>query len=147
MTKTLEQKRAEASWGALEGHFGNELQNLNNRGDLAKRYLTSMRQTATRVHVSGLGQSIAFLRSRKDEGGKLAANDLARLTLRAMGEQVQGVEPSLALIRMVQSGNLIQMMRATEEVMGLIAWFSRYLQGAGIEAGDTDDEAREGNHA
>lgn len=159
---TIEQRRAEAAWDTLtrEDHFGTDLEKLNADGSIAKpdlkanvkfakQYLNAMRQTATRVHVSGLGQAIAFLRARKDEAPKAAANDLAYLTLRAMEQTnvVLNENTSLELIHLVQNGDLIKMMRATEEVMGLIAWFTRYLQGAGIEAGDDTDDDDDENAA
>ena len=143
MPSTIEQKRAEGSWIAVTQRFGPQ---LDQHGALAKRYLTAMRQTATRVHVSGLGQSIAFLRSRKDEGGRYAAEDLSSLALQALGRPLaQNADASLQLIRLIQNEDLIFLVRATEEIMGLIAWSSRYLQGAGIEVGDPEDEEDEGN--
>lgn len=139
--RTAEQQRAQRAWKALTDRFGAAPDRWNSNGG-AKAYLTALRQTSTRVHVSGIGQALAFLRSR-DNDGKMAATDLAGAVLADLGLP-PGDDPALELINRIKDGDLILLMRATEEAMAYVSWLSRYLQGAGIEPDDVIEENNAG---
>lgn len=141
MLRTAEQRRASETWLELTDteRFGADpgQWQANCR---AKGYLTALRQTATRIYVSGLGQAIAYLRSRGDETPRQVAHDIAKLVLEqiAPNEHAAG-DTALALIGVLREGDLILLMRATEEALGAVAWLSRYLQGADIEPDDVEE--------
>ena len=143
--RTAEQQRAQQAWEALTDRFGEAPDDWKSSKG-AKAYLTALRQTSTRVHVSGLGQALAFLRSR-DNDGKMAATDLAGAVLTDLGLP-EGDDPALELISKIKDGDLILLMRATEEGLAYVSWLSRYLQGAGIEPDDVieEDNAGEGGN-
>lgn len=138
MLKTAEQRRAEKTWECLQ-QFGADPSQWAASDKEPGKYLNALRQTAARIHVSGLGQSLAFLNSRKGAPSKLAARDLSRLVLAEMGLQANGAAAASTLIGTIRNGDIYTLMRATEEALAVIAWMSRYLQGAGVKPVESDD--------
>lgn len=134
MPETREQYRARETWATLTERFG-EPTAWPTDAD-AKPYLNALRQSAARIHISGLGQALVFLKTRNKDAPKRAAEDLASLVLAVMGVGIQNNAPADTLVNCIRNGDLLTLMRATEESLAMISWLCRYLQGAGVVAED-----------
>lgn len=137
MPQTREQRRARNCWFALETRFGPQ----NKWKDKASKYLGHLRKTAARIHLAGLGQALAFLLSRKGDSGtdaRHAANDVGRLVLLGVGEQPpECIDKSAdALLEKLRDEQTTWhwYTLSTREAEVVIAWLTRYLEGAGVEA-------------
>lgn len=126
--KTREQVRMQATWDALHTQFGEEKAWRSN----AKKYLTAVKKTPSRICTSGLGQALAFLRSR---GPKEAGQDIEKLTLQLLGGTASTGTDLLARLR---DGDQNFYFVATEEAILICEWFASYLSGAGVKDEDAD---------
>lgn len=134
-----EQEQSLACWGALTSRFGDNSAAWRNGQHDEAAYLAAVKKTASRIYVSGLGPAIAFLRSRSKEiNGKLA-DDLGRLVLAALGQNV-GNSASGQLIGLLrQAPDVATVAWATEEALAACTWLMRYLEGEGVSPSEDED--------
>ena len=126
---SLEQQRMKLAWELLSDprRLDQDESAWKNK-DNAKKYLTALRRTPSRIHTSGLGQALAFLRSRDADAGKHAYADLSKGVRDLLGRPGSG-----DLLAELRTGDLAFLMRATDETMLLATWMTRYLTGAGVK--------------
>jgi hypothetical protein len=98
----------------------------------AKSYLRALKQTPARIHASGLGQAMAFLKSRGKDPAKWAAEDIGRLTLELLGHNGSDL-----LAKLEDEDSTFQFL-ASEEVLAVVGWLSSYLEGEGVKPGEED---------
>jgi len=127
--KTREQDRMEKTWRALSNRLGNEPERWKDKNE-AKKYLNGVRKTPARIHASGLGQAIAFLKSHKADD---VATDISKITLEMLGT-TDGTD----LLGKIRSGDTAYLFLATDEAMAVCGWLSRYLVGAGVKPEEND---------
>ena len=130
---TREQARMKDTWGVLTDKHSfpmtTEFKLWNeSEKNYARKYLGALRKTPARIHSSGLGQAMAFLRSRGDEVSKDLCNDLGKLVHVPFG--IQGDD----LIATIRSQNAAFQFAATDEAMQICGWLIRYMAGAGVTA-------------
>jgi CRISPR-associated protein Cmr5 len=137
--KTREQERMQLTWERLtdERHFGANVETWAKK-EGAKKYLTAIKKTPPRIHSSGLGQALAFLRSRGDTEAQKAEKDISALTLAILGKKER-----TDLLEFLRNSDASFLFLATEEAMLVCGWLTRYLTGAGVKS--EDEEA--GNEA
>lgn len=131
--ETLEQRCSRLAWDKLIARFGTHAETWKGQSK-AKEYLGALKKTPARVHNSGLGQALAFLRSRPEQAAVEAEQDLSELTLNLLGI---GSGNLLALLRGNDSGFLFL---ATDEAMRVIGWLARYLEGAGVKNKNAEED-------
>lgn len=132
--ETLEQRCSQLAWEKLtsKNRFGDQPGNWQEKA--APEYLGALKKTPARIHTSGLGQALAFLRSRGEKAASWVEEDLSELTLHLLG---MGNGNLLALLR---GGDATFLFLATDEVMRVINWLTRYLEGAGVKSKHGEDE-------
>ena len=127
--KTREQERMEKTWRALTSRLGNEPERWKDKNE-AKKYLNAVRKTPARIHVSGLGQAIAFLKSHKADD---IAADISKITM-----EMLGTTDSADLLGKIRSSDATILFIATDEAMAVCGWLSRYLAGAGVKSEENE---------
>jgi len=133
--RTQEQARAARAWATLTARFQDAAGWPDNPDAVA--YLGALKSTPARIHTSGLGQAVAFLRSRQsDEMARAAAKDIGTLTLERLGREGND------LIEELRRGDIYFFMQATAEATAVVGWLTRYLEGAGVRR--MDDQAAAG---
>lgn len=125
--ETLEQRCSLLAWDKLVHRFTNATEEWKDNPD-AKEYLGALKKTPARIHNSGLGQALAFLRSRPEQAAACVEGDLAELALALLG--VHGNN----LLSLVRNNDNTFLFLATDEVMRVIGWLARYLEGAGVKS-------------
>ena len=137
--ETLEQRCSLLTWEKLTSRFGESTKAWKDHRE-AEKYLGALKKTPARIHNSGLGQALAFLRSRPEPAANLAGQDLSELTLRLLG--IDNKDDLLALLRANDSAFLFL---ATDETMRVIGWLARYLEGAGVKSKQAEGNEDGGN--
>ena len=135
--RTREQERQRLAWNCLvsEKRFRDQPHEWK-KNDYASIYLRALKQTPARIHASGLGQAIAFLKAHKGEKEKKAigwaADDISRLTLELLGEQ--GTD----LLERLRDDDLSFQFAATDEALAVVGWLSAFLEGEDVKTGQQD---------
>ena len=140
--ETTEQRRARETWQRLIAGFGAPSE-WKKPETGASDYLSALKSTPARIHSCGLGQAIAFLKSRKDDPSKKAASaarNVSELVLSMLGLADSD------LIARIRQSNATFLFLATDEAIRVIGWLSRYLEGEGVttkqEGKQQPEEAR-----
>jgi hypothetical protein len=135
--RTREQDRMDMAWDCLCGHFGPDPRAWATDPVVRKQaidYYRAVKRTSARIYTCGLGQALAFLKSRGSAHAQQAEQDLARLTLHMLGQVGQSNQNDLiAYIRTQDADGLFL---ATDETLRIVAWLGRYLSGADIPLDD-----------
>lgn len=144
MAQTREQNRMAQTWQALTTRFGSDPEQWRTKStaSAAKAYMSALKKTPARIYTSGLGQALAFLKSRDGAEATNALEDLSALTLRLLLPRVPGQVPPTDLLAFLRNADTTFYFLATEEALAVCLWLTRYLAGAGIRADEgTADEA------
>ncbi len=140
--KTLEQTRAQITWKKLDERFSDDPNQWRDRSE-ASVYLGALKKTPGRIHSSGLGQALVFLKSRKEQAAKDAYSDLSEMTMTILTGQLYSEEGSSDLLAKIRDNDSTFLFLATEEVTCLIDWLCRYLEGAGVTGKEAEEAATE----
>lgn len=131
--KTREQKRMEQTWKILTKTFTENTDAW--KGDpRAKKYMGHVKRTPARIHTSGLGQALAFLKSRGRAEGILAEEHIAGITLAILDR------PGVDLLGALRAEDAAFLFMASEEASEVCGWLARYLAGAGLTPDETEEE-------
>ncbi len=119
--RTLEQQRAAFAWQCVEAV---------KRTDFASEYGQLARQVASLVQMHGLGQTLAFLMSKRPEkAGQVNAHlQLARDLSRWVGQQLTGQEQNDLRDWIVQTATVAEYRRATLEALAFLTWLKRFAE-------------------
>ncbi len=119
--RTLEQQRAAFAWQCVEAV---------KRTGFASEYGQLAREVASLVQMHGLGQTLAFLVSKRpDEPGQVNAHlHLARDLSRWVGTQLTGQELDDLRDWIVQSATVAEYRRATLEALAFLTWLKRFAE-------------------
>lgn len=132
--ETLEQRCSLLTWKKLTSRFGDSTEAWKNHRK-AEKYLGALKKTPARIHNSGLGQALAFLASRPEDAAKDAGQDVSELTLGLLGMEKEKKN----LLGLLRGNDSALLFLATDEAMRVIAWLSRYLEGADVKFKQDDD--------
>lgn len=119
--QTLEQQRAARAWECVAAV--KETSYPSEYGQLA-------REAASLVQLHGLGQTLAFLFSKKPEqSGQINAHlHLARDLSRWIGKQVIGQEQDDLREWIVCQASVAEYRRATLEALAFLSWLKRFAE-------------------
>jgi len=132
--KTREQVRMNRAWTVLGTRFGDDPTKWKKKVKQEDKYLSRCKSAPALIHSSGVGQTLAFLRSRGSEPGKNLALDIETIV-----KQVLHLNTS-SLIGQLPSMNSGMYCAVTEEAIEACSWLALYLQGEGVRAeGEPED--------
>jgi CRISPR-associated protein Cmr5 len=122
--KTLSQKRAQYAFECV-----NPL-----KGIVLEKYLTIVRSLPSMVRINGLGQTIAFLMSKKEH--ELLVKHLTvwlceEMTSPVYSKVTTNESPKTKLLQRLVSSNALSQQRATIEIEELSVWLKRFAESAG----------------
>jgi len=130
---TLEQRRARHAWEAVTSL-------RNDQGaydDKAKKYAREAKKLPMRIMASGLGQALAFIRSKedKDDESKLGKlhKDLTDWVLKK--RPLKAAKPE-SLMESILLGDSEFLRRATDETLAYLQWLNRFSEAEGLTGGD-----------
>jgi CRISPR-associated protein Cmr5 len=126
--RILEQQRAAFAWQCVQAV---------QRTDFASEYGQLAREAASLVQMHGLGQTLAFLMSKKPK--KLedvnAHLHLARDLSRWVGTQLTGQELDDLREWIVRHASVAEYRRATLEALAFLAWLKRFAEAELVKEG------------
>ena len=125
---TLDQQRANHAWRSIE-----DLKRL--RPNEQKEYAGEAKKLPVRIMNSGLGQALAFIRSKaRDKKTALSRlhDDLTDWTLKERG--LPGAVPDSLLVSICK-GDALFLRRATDEVLAYLEWLNRFAEAEGMTDG------------
>jgi CRISPR-associated protein Cmr5 len=119
--RILEQQRAAFAWQCVQAV---------QRTDFASEYGQLAREAASLVQLHGLGQTLAFLVSKRpDKPGQVNAHlHLARDLSRWVGTQLTGQELDDLREWIVSQASVAEYRRATLEALAFLAWLKRFAE-------------------
>lgn len=119
--RTLEQQRAARAWECVAAVKGTSYS--SEYGQLA-------REVASLVQLHGLGQTLAFLVSKRpNKPGQVNAHlHLARDLSRWVGKQLTDQEPDDLREWIVCKASVAEYRRATLEALAFLAWLKRFAE-------------------
>lgn len=113
--RNLEQIRAKQAWGGVR-------EAKAQGGDTTKDYGTLARDLPSLLHTNGLGQTLAFLQSKKD-GHRLLLQHVSAWVMGQMGVQDMDL---LDWVISIADGQ--EYRRATAEAMAFAEWLKRFAE-------------------
>lgn len=138
--ETTEQRRARETWQRLIGRFPVPASEWKNKSE-ASEYLSALKATPARIHSCGVGQALAFLKSRQsDEQARNAGKDISTLVLSMLGIGIRQGD-LIDFLRRQESGASLWFL-ATDEAMKTIGWLCRYLEGEGVKTKQDREQHR-----
>ncbi len=126
--KTLDQQRANHAWQVIE-------QLKTRSANEQKEYAGEAKKLPVRIMNSGLGQALAFIRSKardKKTALRQLHDDLTDWTLKERG--LPGDDPQSLLVSICK-GDALFLRRATDEVLAYLEWLNRFAEAEGMTDG------------
>ena len=122
LQQTLEQKRAKKAW--------EDIQSVARRSedDFKKKYGSLARRVPMLVLTNGLGQTLAYLRSKGKDDQSNEHNVLFRHLSAWTMRQVAPNEKDRALLAWVLNTNSDAYRRATTEALAYLTWLKRFAE-------------------
>ena len=120
---TLDQRRAQHAWKAVEG--AGKLRD-------AKEFAREAKRLPVRIKTAGLGQALAFLNAKSgvnDYRGQLL-KELGDWLLkeRGLAPRPKGSDGRNAVIQAIICGDATLLRRATEEALFYLQWLTRFSE-------------------
>ncbi len=122
---TLDQRRAQHAWEAVEG-----LEQLDE--GQRKEYAGEAKKLPVRIMASGLGQALAFILAKakeKKHGLEKLHEDLTDWVLR---QRLLAGASRDSLLESVIHGDAEFLRRATDEVLAYLQWLNRFAEARGL---------------
>lgn len=122
MLRSLEQDRAKYAWQKIV-----EVKNLNNH-TLSSRYLSYVERSATLILTNGLGNTLAFFRSKFGEKNGLSIEEQAyKILYNHLNDWFkQQKEIDNLLNWIVNEASSLDVFEETNEALALISWLKRF---------------------
>jgi CRISPR-associated protein Cmr5 len=126
--RTLEQQRAARAWACVAAVKGTSY---------AAEYGQLAREAASLVQLHGLGQTLAFLVSKRpDKPGQVNAHlHLARDLSRWVSQQLLGTPRDDLREWIVRQASVAEYRRATLEALAFLAWLKRFAEAELVKEG------------
>lgn len=113
--RTLEQERAKAAWMNIAQVKGESYR---------KEYLSLVRSAPADIQISGLGQTLAFWRSKGKNEHETLYEHVSEWVMKQLGKQNQ--QKLLAWISLEATSD--QYRQATAEAMSFLLWLKRFAE-------------------
>jgi len=126
---TLDQRRARHAWQAVQD--AKQRQGCHAKQE-PKKFGGQARKLPIRIVASGLGQALAFLKSKDYAPGLLCEIADWVLDKRIHADSTNEKPGDDALLRHVIDGNSDTLRRATDEVLAYLAWLNRFAEAEGL---------------
>ena len=119
--KTLDQRRAQHAWQAIENLKKNYKKNDQ------ETYAREAKKLPMRIMSAGLGQAMAFIRAKASDKPSLIQlhQDLTDWVFQ--GRKLSGKAPK-SLLESIVRGNAVFLRRATDEVLAYLEWLNRFAE-------------------
>ena len=117
MTPTLDQRRASHAWQAVQQVMEQAVQQR-------KDYKREAKKLPVRIRTAGLGQALAFVRSKKKADNLLAQLDDWVLRHRGLHSQ------ETTVLTAIVEGDSSYLRICTEEVLAYLQWLNRFAEPA-----------------
>jgi len=117
MLRSLEQERANYAWKCIQ-----EVKNLNNE-ETEKKYRSYVRRASTLIQINGLGNTLAFYKSKKDEAYDLLYEHINKW----FKKQFKSQDNILNWI-ISEKTSIIDVFRITKEIIALLNWMKRFAE-------------------
>ncbi|ASV72886.1 CRISPR-associated RAMP Cmr5 [Thermogutta terrifontis] len=135
--KTLDQRRAEHAWQAVQAV------NPNKKDQEAKKkfeeFCRQAKKLPVRIIASGLGQALAFLKAKNYAPKLLVALGDWVLDKRINPDSKKPEPDDMALLKAVVEGDAEFLRWATDEVLAYLQWLVRFADAEGSEGSATTD--------
>lgn len=122
--RTLEQKRGTSAWA----HIGAVLKEKERGNDFSGEYLSLVRKLPSYIMLTGLGQTLAFLRAKGGGGGKEHLALEAHLS-EWVSEQMGSKGKRLLDWILDKERSADDYRRATRETLAYLTWLKRFAEG------------------
>lgn len=114
LIQTLEQRRASKAW-----EFVNEV-----KDDIKSRYRSLALKAPVLILTNGLGQTLAFLKSKKENEHQLFYTHIQTWLI----EETKIYESSGDLLKKIMEGDSTKYRQATNEALAFISWIKRFAE-------------------
>ena len=118
--KTREQERAENAWGKIERVSANH-----------KEYGSRVRDLPAMIQTNGLGQSLAFLKSKAKNNNRDYHAVLYSHLSTWLGEKIRGQQNDSDFLTWIITQNSDVYRRATTEALAYTMWLRRFAEAQG----------------
>lgn len=126
---TLDQRRAQHAWQAVEQARGL-------KGGDSQNFAQEAKRLPVRIKTAGLGQALAFLGAKagKDDHRSRLLTELSNWLLdeRNLATPRKDTEPHQRLILAIIDGDANLLRRATEEALLYLQWLTRFSEAESI---------------
>jgi len=130
--KTLDQRRAEHAWQAVQVA-------KNNKDVDFEKFHGQAKKLPVRIIASGLGQALAFLKAKNYAPKLLVALGDWVLDKRINPDSKKPEPDDMALLKAVVEGDAEFLRWATDEVLAYLQWLNRFADAEGSEGSATTD--------
>lgn len=124
--RSLEQQRAAAAWQCVQSDKGKSW---------SRDYSQLAKSAPSMVQVNGLGQTLAFLRSKRKKGDYQHAR-LAADVSRWVSKQLLGNEQDDLIPWITGQASSAEYRRATAEALAFLTWLRRFAEAELDEEGE-----------
>lgn len=115
--QTLEQQRAADAW-----------QNIESVSEgIASKYGSIVRRFPSLVQINGLGQTLAFLKSKNDQGMSALYDHISKWVIKRMVD-AEGED----LLKLITGWTSDEYRRATSEALAYATWLRRFAEAKGM---------------
>lgn len=122
-SRTLAQERAEEAWKAVE-EVKKQAQREKSQEDYKKRCAALARRLPALIRSNGLGQTLAFLKSKDGEEHTWIANSLSKWVKSQLG-----IDSSKDLLGwIVNEADQRSYRYATQEALAYLLWLKRFAE-------------------
>ena len=130
--KTLDQRRAEHAWQAVQVA-------KNNKDVDFEKFHGQAKKLPVRIIASGLGQALAFLKAKNYAPKLLVALGDWVLDKRINPDSKKPEPDDMALLKAVVEGDAEFLRWATDEILAYLQWLVRFADAEGSEGSATTD--------
>ncbi len=142
MVRSLEQKRAKYAWECIRKV------KQKNKNDLNEKYRSYVRSAASYIQVNGLGNTLAFYKSKSTSDDKKNKNSTEKEAYKLLYEHINGWfkehiksnksnDKDLLYWICNEKTSSIEVFRVTKEIIALLNWMKRFAE---IELGDKNEQ-------
>ena len=117
MLRSLEQERANYAWKCIQ-----KVKNLNNE-ETEKKYRSYVRRASTLIQINGLGNTLAFYKSKKDEAYDLLYEHINKWFKKQFKSQGNILNWIIS-----EKTSIIDVFRITKEIIALLNWMKRFAE-------------------
>jgi len=119
MAKTLEQKRAALAWKKIE--------EVREKENFQEKYCSAVLKAPAMIMTNGLGPTLAFLRSRKEEAEDILYEHISAW-LKSPDAPISWTSTKDDIMERIVEEDSIVYRQATQEALMFVTWLKRFAQ-------------------